>query len=206
MGEEFEFIEQYHSDKSSEGSFTRILNKIKKEINVQYACKIIKVISQHVVDLEYYDNGVADVLYNVPVKHYCSSTGFFVITLKVGDRGILRPFDNDIDGYRAGIIAKSSETRTHDLNDSLFNLGFYPDSENYDFPSGDVVIGNNKGDLIVLNSGEITISCTTANINATNINLGIGGQPIARVGDEVQVDPVTHKGLITTGSEANTSA
>lgn len=58
----------------------------------------------------------------------------------------------------------------------------------------------------VIEASTTNITADTANINAstTNItgkvNLAGGGQPVARLGDTVEVDPNTHKGTITAGS------
>ena len=57
-----------------------------------------------------------------------------------------------------------------------------------------------------IDSQKTTIKATTAIIDATTaeikgiVKLAGGGQPVARVGDEVVVDPNTHKGTITSGS------
>ena len=165
MSEEFEYEEKQNDDRSFEGSFTRILKALKKELRVQYPAKIIKVNSQDNVNLEYYSNGVADTLSNVPVKHLKSPTGFFIIKLKEGDKGIVRFFDDDIDLYRtSGVIAESSETKVHDINDNVFEGGFYPDSENYTYPEGDIVMGTNAGALISMTGTEINISGSKINI------------------------------------------
>ena len=125
MSEEFEYEEEQHDDTSFEGTFLRILNAVKKDVRVQYAAKIIKVNSQDSVNIEYYSNGVADILQNVPVRHLKSPTGFFILKLKEGDRGVVRFFDDDIDLYRtSGVIAESSEVKVHDINDNIFEIGF----------------------------------------------------------------------------------
>ena len=158
MSEEFEYEEEQHDDTSFEGTFLRILNTVKKGVRVQYAAKIIKVNSQDSVNIEYYSNGVADILQNVPVRHLKSPTGFFILKLKEGDRGIVRFFDDDIDLYRtSGVIAESSEVKVHDINDNIFEIGFYPDNENYIYPDGDLVIGTNAGGIISITDSEIVI-------------------------------------------------
>lgn len=48
---------------------------------------------------------------------------------------------------------------------------------------------------------ELELNAQTANVNADIINLGGEGcKPVARLGDTVEVDPNTHKGVITSGS------
>lgn len=173
MSEEFEYEEKRHDDKSFEGAFSRILKSLKKDLRVQYAAKIIKVNSQDSVNIEYYSNGVADILQNVPVRHIKSPTGFFILKLKEGDRGIVRFFDDDIDLYRtSGVIAESSEVKVHDINDNIFEIGFYPDTENYVYPDGDIVVGTKAGALISLKDNNINISGGNITITGSSVNLG----------------------------------
>jgi hypothetical protein len=172
MSEEFEYEEEQHDDTSFEGTFLRILNAVKKGVRVQYAAKIIKVNSQDSVNIEYYSNGVADILQNVPVRHLKSPTGFFILKLKEGDRGIVRFFDDDIDLYRtSGVIAESSEVKVHDINDNIFEIGFYPDNENYIYPDGDLVIGTKAGALISMTGNGINITGGNINITGSAVNL-----------------------------------
>ena len=173
MSEEFEYEEKRHDDKSFEGAFSRILKSLKKDLRVQYAAKIIKVNSQDSVNIEYYSNGVADILQNVPVRHLKSPTGFFILKLKEGDRGIVRFFDDDIDLYRtSGVVAESSEVKVHDINDNIFEIGFYPDTENYVYPDGDIVVGTKAGALISFTGNNINISGGNITITGSSVNLG----------------------------------
>lgn len=172
----FEYEENTQLDRSFEGSLERILKANRKEIRVQLPAKVIKVNSQDNVNIEYYSNGVASTLANVPVKHLKSPTGFFIIKLKVGDKGVVRFFDDDIDLYReSGVISKSSEAKVHDINDNIFEGGFYPDSENYSYPDGDVCMGTNSGALISMTSGNITITGGNVTIDSANVNIGGSG-------------------------------
>lgn len=171
--EYFEYEEENFDDRSFEGSLNRILHGSKNSINVQYAAKIISLNSQDSVNIEYYRNGVVDVLYNVPVRHNKTSSGFFIIKLKEGDKGVVRFFDDDIEHYRTtGIISASDEVRVHDLNDNIFENGFYPDPENYQYPDGDLVIGTTAGALISLTGNGINISGGSINISGSSVNLG----------------------------------
>ncbi|MGN0031156.1 MAG: hypothetical protein ACI37Q_04290 [Candidatus Gastranaerophilaceae bacterium] len=173
MSNEFDYEEKQHDDRSFEGAFSRILKTLKKDLRVQFAAKIIKVNSQDSVNIEYYSNGVADILQNVPVRHLKSPTGFFILKLKVGDRGVVRFFDDDIDLYRtSGVVAESSEVKVHDINDNIFEIGFYPDNENYIYPDGDLVIGTKAGALISLTENKINISGGDIAITGSNVNIG----------------------------------
>ena len=182
MSEEFQYEEKQNDDRSFEGSFSRILKALKKELRVQYPARIVKVNTQDNVDVEFYSNGVADTLPNVPVKHLKSPTGFFIIKLKVGDKGVVRFFDDDIDLYRTSrVISKSDEVKVHDINDNLFEGGFYPNSENYTYPEGDVIMGTNAGALISMTGNSIIITGGAITISGSNVtlasNVNIDGKP-----------------------------
>ena len=57
-----------------------------------------------------------------------------------------------------------------------------------------------SGSIEITSSGSATVTAATVNVNG-DVNLGAeGGQPVARVGDAVQVDPITHLGTITSGA------
>lgn len=173
MTDEFEYEERKFEDKSFESSLNRILKGNSNSINVQYAAKIISINSQDNVNIEYYRNGETDILYNVPVRHNKTSTAFFIIKLKPGDKGVVRFFDDDIDLYKnSGVLAKSDEVKVHDLNDNLFEFGFYPAPENYIYPDGDLVIGTRAGALISLSNNNINISGGSINISGSSVNLG----------------------------------
>lgn len=65
---------------------------------------------------------------------------------------------------------------------------------------------NLSGKNTVVNANSLTVKTKTATITAETttingkVNLAGGGQPIARLGDAVKVDPLTHEGTITSAS------
>ena len=85
---------------------------------------------------------------------------------------------------------------------------------NIEILSGDITVTGND---VQITAENVKVEATNVEIEATNVeikadtdikgktNLGIGGQPIARQGDTVQVDPITHSGTITSGSINNRS-
>ncbi len=149
-----------------------ILNGFSASIFVEKPCRVTRVNSQYSVDIEYYDNGIADYLYNVPVKHLQTQSAYVFLGLKSGDCGTVRFFDNDTDDYMNSSSQKIQEIRTHDINDNLFSAGFYPLKSQYVFPSGDIVIGTCSGAVINITGESITISGGTINIEASTVNLG----------------------------------
>ncbi len=149
-----------------------MLSGISTRTLVEKPCKIVKVNSQYSVDIEYYDNNQPDYLYNVPVKHLQTQSAFVFLGLKSGDCGTVRFFDNDVSGYSFDDEYISNEVRTHDINDNLFSLGFYPAKSQYVFPKGDVVIGTTSGAVINLNSSGITISGGEIIITGSSVSIG----------------------------------
>ena len=85
--------------------------------------------------------------------------------------------------YRGEAISSNSDI--HKL--------LYKDGSSIEFDRGSGVLTIDvKGDVIVKAGGNV-------NVDASSISLA-GGTPIARVGDPVAVDSVTHRGSITGGS------
>ena len=79
------------------------------------------------------------------------------------------------------------------------------------YTKAEIIFKNNGNIEIDAGNANIVINCSNAEINsqqvdvnASIVNLGEGGAPIARVGDTVQVSTVTGLGTITTGG-VNTS-
>ncbi len=142
------------------------------KILVEKPCKITKIYSQYLVDVEYYDNNVADTLYKVPVKHMQSKNAYIFLGLRIGDYGTVRFFDNDISNYWKSSSTGSDEQRKHDINDNLFTPGFYPQESQYLFPDGDVVVGTTGGAAISLSGADITISGGNITISGGTINIG----------------------------------
>ena len=164
------------------------LNKIKSiqsnqstKTYVEKPCRIVKVHSPYMVDVEYFDNNKSDVLYKVPVNHLQTSKAFVFLTLRVGDRGTLRFLDNDVQNYMQGNGVESTEIRKHSVNDGMFCLGFYPNPEQYVLPEGDVSVGNTEGTVITVSGNKIkiygeniTIEGEDLKIEESNVSI-IGG-------------------------------
>lgn len=153
-------------------------------ILVEKPCEIVKVNSQYSVDIVYFDNNEEDYLYNVPVKHLQTQNAFVFLGLNVGDSGTVRFFDNDVTGYYNDDEYISDEVRSHDINDNLFSLGFYPKSSQYAFPEGDIVIGTTGGALINISGNTVSIS--GANITVSG-NVNISGGAVT-IGADTTID------------------
>jgi hypothetical protein len=153
---------------------------------------------------------------NVPVA--CLRGGGFSITLPVkpGDECLLifceRAFDS---WFQTGEIRQPNAKRKHSLSDAIAIVGISSlpnsipdyDPDNLEIKKDDNSVSikltatgleiTTSGDIDVTAGGDANITANNVNIDASVTNLGVGGEPIARVGDEVQV-------IITSGSSAGT--
>lgn len=67
--------------------------------------------------------------------------------------------------------------------------------------TGDVNI-ESEGKISIVSTGNISIeSSGIVEVTGTAVNIAEGLQGVARLGDSVQVDPITHQGTITSASE-----
>ena len=154
--------------RKSTDSIKEIIHGVSYNTFVEKPCKIINVHSnQNMVDVEYYDNYKTDVLYNVPVKHIQTKNAYIFLKLQAGDRGTVRFLDNDASYYNKGSEDNGNDSRTHNINDGIFTLGFYPTNEQIECTSGDIVIKSGNA-AISLSDGNITIS--GGNIYIAGIN------------------------------------
>lgn len=62
-----------------------------------------------------------------------------------------------------------------------------------------------NADTLIVNAQKVSVTAEITTVNG-KVNLAGGGAGIARIGDQVEVDPVTHKGAITSASTEVTSA
>lgn len=188
----------------------KIFNTHSTRTLVEKPCIITHVHSPYLVDVEYFDNNKSDILYKVPVKHIQTKKAFVFLTLRVGDRGTVRFLDNDLNNYLAGDNIESSEVKKHSINDGIFCLGFYPNSEQYILPEGDVSVGNTDGTIITINDNtikiygeDITVEGNDLTIKESNIkvkcseltvdesDMTVNGGDISVTGGEIQVNSST---------------
>ena len=125
---------------------------------VEKPCRVIKVHSQYLVDIEFQDEGKTDILFNVPVKNFQTRRAYLHLKIAVGDRGTVRFLDENLLNY-----LKSSENFSekiypnHNLQNGIFVLGFFPETEEYEFAEGEISIGTKSGATITINENTITI-------------------------------------------------
>ena len=172
--------------RTANDSLIDILSGLSSSMLVEKPAKIVKVNSQYSVDIEYYDNNEVDYLYNVPVKHLQTKKAFIFLGLNTGDSGTVRFFDSDVTGYYSNSEYISDEERSHDINDNLFSLGFYPSNEQYIFPTGDIVIGTTAGATINLTSNSITINGGDITITGSG-SVSVSGSSVT-IGSDTTID------------------
>lgn len=139
---------------------------------------------------------------NNPIKNDAIINNINILTIKggqssisfncdIGDIGLYLSLKKDYSKY----FKDKTNTITNNILFNISNGVFIPLQLNN--ISNSLIIKNGQG-TIEINNDTINITCTNANINASNINLGgEGGQAVARVGDSIEVN-------ITSGSSAGT--
>lgn len=157
---------------------------------------------------------------NVPIR-YPNETGsaYVRVPVRVNDTGTIEFFDTDISQYKVdGTVEYHYDEHYHQLTSGLYTSGFYAEQNVFqiDDPENTAIeIGtktgtfvfnvDNNGNLVctattmIFNALTATINATTAAINATTVNvdatitnLGVGGNKIARLGDQVSVTVPEH--------------
>ena len=142
-----------------------------------------------------------DILYNVPVIKLKANGWSVDFSCSEGDFGLLIANKYDISNYKENgshAIKGVYSPRMFSYSDGFFlPLDFNTSNE-----AGLKISKGNTSLQFTENSATLTattvnVSATTANIEADSVNLGgEGGQPVARVGDSVDINT----GKITTGS------
>ena len=129
---------------------------------------------------------------SIPVFSLGSNKMAIRFNLEAGDLGWIKASDNDISLFLQNYEDSAPNTaRTHSFSDAIF----YPDHmRGYNF-SENMIISNPDqtikigffDDRIEITAPTVNVDASTVNINSTNTNIGVGGQPIARFGDTVEV-------------------
>ena len=155
----------------------RFVDRLSSLINVQSPAQIRKVNEDGTVDILVFKNDEIEnqVIPHVKIKHLESGSAFVYLGANVGDYGVVRYFDSNIQDYLDGQIEYNFDDRSHDTNDACFELGFIPNPSAYVFPAGKTIaIGNKDGSAILTMdaSGKININSATVNITGGNVTIG----------------------------------
>lgn len=189
-------------------SLMQFAKGIQESVNTCLPARVVQVNEDGTVNVVAIRNDeIEDCVITVPVIRPETQRAYIQLKINVGDRGIVKFCDKSIEDYRlTGTEHYNGDSRVHSISDGVFQLGFLPNNEKFLFPDGEIVIGlknqtfvlsvDDKGNL-TMTSQNITLKATEITIDSPKTTIGTGGQPIARVGDSVQVE-------VTSGSSAGT--
>ena len=108
---------------------------------------------------EFFDNNSL-ILPEIRVLFPASSAdSFFSFPIKKGDTGVLIACDCDIDNFLAGdgSITNAVSERRHDLTDSFFIPGFFPDSKVVSCDSSNTILKNGNMTITLDPTGKVSI-------------------------------------------------
>ena len=143
----------------------------------------------------------------VPVLHQETQRAYICLKIKAGDRGVVKFCDKSIENYRlTGNEEYNKDDRQHSLSDGVFQLGFLPDNEKFEFPSGEVVIGlkNNKFTLSVDENGNLTIEASAVTIKSDVTVNGTLTATTDVVGGGISLKSHVHSGVTSGSSNTGT--
>lgn len=170
-----------------------ISNSIGK-VNVCYPCEVLEVFNTR-VRVKILVNDKKDFefpeIVDIPVIHLKAGNAQITMPTTAGDIGIIFISSKSTRKFKTGtgIYYKAD----FDIDNAFYIGGILNNTDN------ETTIDLTK---ILIQKGSTLISLADDGIviNSTTVNIGTGGLGVARIGDTVQVDPITHQGTITSGS------
>ena len=146
------------------------------ELYVQNPCKVVGVHGNYVDVLLYINDEEPDfVIYNVPIMRPETQRAYILLGIKEGDRGVCRFFDRSTEAYLQSDFDYNSDERQHDINDRVFEHGFLPDKEAYEYlTTASVEIGLKNGacKISIADDGTLNVVSTVAiNITAPTVTI-----------------------------------
>lgn len=193
------------------GTLKLAFNKLMQQINVMLPASVTAVNDNGSVNVKPLITMLGTnaqqveraVIYDVPMLQLGAGGYVLRFTPQVGDIGWVKACDRDISNFLNTLkMARPKTLRKHNFSDAVFMP--HPMSGVNAVEGGAVLQSLDGRVSIALDGTEINIVANTVNVNAARVNLGEGGEAIARVGDSVLVNTSTGEGTITTGG-ANTS-
>lgn len=138
------------------------------------------------------DNPIEEsVIYGVRYLMWQYGGNAIKATPEVGDVGLIVACKKDISNVENGIVGSF---RKFNLADGIYIGGIFGLNQQ---PTQFIEFSNSG--INITSTSNLTINAQSATINATEVNLGgVGGQGVARIGDEVVVGGIP--GVITGGS------
>ena len=179
--------------------FTQILDQQSDDIFVQCPCQV-KGVHGNFVDVLLFinDEEPDEIVYNVPIKRPETQRAYIFLGIKEGDRGVLRFFDRSTEGYLQSDYDYNSDDRKHDLNDRVFELGFLPDKEAFEYlTTAELELGLKSGNCIISIADDGTLAIiSTVGVNVTAPTVTITGNVVI-TGNVETTGTITATGEIT---------
>lgn len=113
-------------------------------------------------------------------------------------QGIILEVEGQTDN-RIALIGTASGIRIKELKEGEVVVGNFKNGNVVKFLEDKVEIFSN-GDLDIEVEGDVNLTATNVNIDADQTNLGVGGAPIARVGDSVTIPSTATPGSPSSGT------
>lgn len=177
-----------------------IRTQIESRVNTIDIVKVINVNGDNTIDvipiikgIDNEKNPIDEVpIYGVPYIKWQFGSNAIKAKPVVGDIGLFLICKKDTSSISAGVVSNNSKFNTGN--------GIYLGGLNGFNSEPTQFIEFKDNEITITGTGTININATTANVNATMINLGgEGGKPVARQGDNV-VAGTTVIGQIQAGS------
>ena len=163
--------------KSINELFEQVLKQTTDEIYCTLPCQV-EAVNGNYVDVKVYINEEEpnQILYNVPIQRPETQRAYIFLGIQKGDRGVLKFFDRSTEGYLQSDDDYNSDERQHDINDRVFELGFIPDKEAFEYlTTAEIEIGlkngnckisiNNDSSLVINSTVSTTVTAPTVTIN-----------------------------------------
>lgn len=148
----------------------KFATEIKESINCSLPARVVQVNNDGTVNVVAIRNDeIDDCVITVPIIRTETQRAYIALKIKAGDKGTIKFCDKSIENYRlTGSEENNGDKRVHSLSDGLFELGFLPDNERFEFPDSEIVIGlkNKTFTLSVDENGNLTITSPTVKIKA----------------------------------------
>lgn len=187
------FVDEYNA-------LINIIESVVNKISTVELVRVEKVNSDNTIDvIPIVKNANAEnnpipesVIYGIRYFQWQYGTNAIKATPAIGDIGLIVVCKKDISEAEKGLVGSF---RKFNMADGIYIGGIFGLNQT---PTQYIDFGENG--ISITSTGSVEVNAQTANINATAINLGgTGGQPVARVGDNV-VSGTTVIGQIGAGS------
>lgn len=121
---------------------------------------------------------------DVPIFCLKAGKGIIHIPTTAGDRGLVVFSTKPTGQFKNPVVTSYKDV--FDIDNAFYFGGFFNDTDDKSDLVDNLRIKYGS-DIVDMKDGVIDVTSTTVNIKATSVNLGVGGQPIARLGDQVKI-------------------